>query len=217
MLVCTICGLTRDTQSKMDRHMENHIEGGDDTFSCKKCNVTFKSNDDLKKHNIDSHKSYKPCRNYATNNCQYEDECDFNHTTLQGDEQICYRCGKKFNKKHLLLTHIKNVYGDTPCRKFLENKCSYGSRCVFSHNVTNVQDKSSNTRPALNVQNNPHNYEVSHEIPQQVFQSTPTSGVQVVGQQKKSVMILNMNNMAIQMNQMMVQMSNLMSSMTQSQ
>ena len=48
MFVCTICGLTRDTQSKMDRHMENHIEGGDDTFSCRTCNVTFKGNDDLK-------------------------------------------------------------------------------------------------------------------------------------------------------------------------
>ena len=93
---------------------------------------------ELDKHIIDHHKSYKPCRNLATNNCEYE-ECRFEHTILQNGEVLCFKCELKFTKKSLLLNHIKSSHDD-PCLKYLEGKCTYGRRCVYRHIETAAQN-----------------------------------------------------------------------------
>ena len=110
------------------------------------------------------------------------------------------------------------MHGDTPCLRFLEQKCFYGSRCVFSHNVTSAQNvpnfpsgtriqaqqiiTQQNVMSAQNVQNiSSGTSEALHMRTQQDFQQIPTSKIMVVGNQNNSEMMMNINNMAINMNQ----------------
>ena len=114
----------------------------------------------------------------------------------------------------------------------LEIKCSYGSRCVFSHNLTsaqNVPNSTAGTRiqaqqiitqqnvtSAQSVQNiTPGTNEATQKRTQQDFQQNPTSKSTVVGNQNNSEIMININNMAMKMNQMLTQMTNLMVNMNQ--
>ena len=100
---------------------------------------SLKQKNELDIHIKGDHKPYKPCRNFATNNCEYNEKCRFDHIVLQKGEHTCYKCGLKFTNKSLLLNHIKishNYLG----LKHLDGKCTYGSKCLYKHAETNSLD-----------------------------------------------------------------------------
>ena len=99
---CPICGHTGNTKSKIEKHMEchdkdeedstflcadcsfqsmnrdqllEHLETKHDKHICNICNIACKSGNDLNKHTAQSHKSHKPCREFATISCDYKSEC----------------------------------------------------------------------------------------------------------------------------------------------
>ena len=127
------------------------------------------SKEDLDKHIIENHKSYKPCRNFATNNCEYT-RCRYEHIILKTGEQMCYKCGDKFSRKSFLLNHIRNNH-DEPCLKYLEGNCTHGIKCVFKH--TSAQRVA--ITPAAN------------ESQRSDFLLTPASGKRLLGDQEKTL------------------------------
>ena len=88
------------------------------------------------------------------------------------------------------MNHIKNKHND-PCCKYLEGKCSYGTKCVFKHTA----------KIAQNVARSPKQTEG-----QQDFLTAPTNDNRLVGfQVTQEQLMMNMNSMVIQMSQMMKQ------------
>ena len=141
-------------------------------------------------HIVHQHKSYKPCRNYATQSCEYK-PCRFNHEVLQRGEQMCYKCGKKFNSKGELLNHIRNNHDD-PCLKFIQGTCSYGTRCMFKH-VMPTESNMTRSAPEIQITN------------PQVFPQLPTTGNRLVGpaNSQENMMDQMVNQLTILMSQMM--------------
>ena len=109
-----------------------HLEIKHDKHICNNCNIACKSRNDSNKHIAESHRSHKPCRDYATNSCEYK-ECRFRHIKLQHNEQICYTCGIKSQTIKDLMVHIKDIHGSQPCTKFAKGQCDRGSRCWYNH------------------------------------------------------------------------------------
>ena len=131
-LQCTVCNIVFRNLENLSIHMNST------------CQEKFKTKSDLDIHIIAEHKSYKPCRNFATDSCEYT-KCRYNHTVLKKGEHLCYKCGDIFNKKSVLLNHIKNIHNDL-CLKYLEGICTYGSRCVYIHTETIAQDVVTNSK-----------------------------------------------------------------------
>ena len=135
-LECPVCGLQKNTKKQMERHMICHEDDEEDSefpctkcpyqamnrdqllehlarthryLTCNKCNICFKSKQELNSHILDHHKSHKPCRNYASGSCEYEEEeCRFKHIKLGENQQICYNCGVITQTVKDLMNHIKN-------------------------------------------------------------------------------------------------------------
>jgi hypothetical protein len=156
---CPICGHTSNTIIEIERHMKCHDDKEEDSmFNCKECDFQSMNNDQLKKHLVikhemytcntcniicngkeelnthilRKHKSNKPCKNFASNSCDYE-ECRFKHIILKDNEHICYNCGEKTSSLRSLMKHIQEEHGSQPCLKFSQNKCSRGQLCWYSH------------------------------------------------------------------------------------
>ena len=167
---CPICGHTGNTRSKIEKHMEchdndeedstflcvdcsfqsmnrdqllEHLETKHDKHICNTCNIACISRNDLNKHIAQSHKSHKPCREYATNSCDYKSECKYRHIKLKHNEQICYTCGKRTQTIKELMAHIKDVHGSQPCTKYAKGQCDRGSKCWYNHSKTNIHSNQS--------------------------------------------------------------------------
>ena len=107
--ICNICG--QYYEDELNEHINRkhmqlpfqsppNINQTKSRLSCRSCNVCYETKPELQRHNYENHKSYKPCRNFATTICNNDEyECSYNHTILQENEVICYRCGDKFNRK----------------------------------------------------------------------------------------------------------------------
>ena len=161
-------------------HTQNNLR-----FKCEICLINFNNQREINTHNKKRHnKYYKPCQNFATNNCEYNKEYHFHHVILNQGEHICYKCGEICSNKTLLMGHITSEHGEEQCKKFAAGRCNFGDRCLFKHTNIIVQ----------NVQNSQHN-----EAPQ-VFQNTPTTGQQLMVGQEERVLLQTMNQL---MNQMM--------------
>ena len=158
---CPICGLTRNNKNQMEKHMKNHDDDEEDgmftcteecqyqtmnrdqliehlerkheIYTCSKCKKSCNGNKELNLHIIEKHMSHKPCRNYATDSCEYRSECNFKHIKLKQNEHICYNCGVKTSALKDLMAHIKEAHGSEPCRKYAEGKCDRNTRCWYSH------------------------------------------------------------------------------------
>ena len=101
------------------------------SYKCNNCEKTFSGKQELTSHINNSHKTYKPCIN--CDKCERED-CRYNHNKLQGNQEICYKCGLEFTSKTNIINHIKTIHGSEICHKFLQNECSRSSKeCIFSH------------------------------------------------------------------------------------
>ena len=160
---CPICAFTGKTKSKIEKHMTcrdhdeedstflcgdcpfqcmnrdqllEHLETKHEKHICNTCNIACKSKTFLNKHILESHQSYKPCRDYATNTCDYKSGCRFRHIKLKKDEYICYTCGLRIQTLRDLMAHIKEIHGSQACTKFAKGQCDRGSRCLYSHSKT---------------------------------------------------------------------------------
>ena len=107
---------------------------------------------------------------------------------LQKGEQLCFKCGDKITKKSVLLNHIKTHHND-PCLKYLEGKCTYGSRCVYKHTNTIVQDVERSF--ANSPTETPNIY--SH----QDFPQVPPTEKRLVGTKNKKLIQLNSPNLSM--------------------
>ena len=87
---------------------------------------------------MQNHKSHKPCRDFATNSCEYRSECRYKHIKLQKNEQICYTCGEKTQTIKDLMIHIKETHGSHSCTKFSRGQCDRGSRCWYKHEQISI-------------------------------------------------------------------------------
>ena len=107
---CNICGKTRNTKSKMEKHMNDHEEDNDDvSATCTKCSYQTTRRDDLIKHISKAH----------------------------GINQIlekCNQCDNKFKTEKDLTNHIKeNRKTHKPCDYFKEDRCDLDAECRFKH------------------------------------------------------------------------------------
>ena len=227
---CPICGLGRKTRGQVEQHMTTHEKQEEDSqfnckdcqyqtmnrdqlyqhmdlihkkFECNLCNTLFKTRKDLNIHSKEAHnKKFIPCRNFPSKKCEYDSECSFLHIILNQGEHVCFKCGDVFKNKTLMVNHIKSDHGQETCKRFQENKCSFGEKCFYRH-ILNA--RSVRTPQESSVPTSPHT------ITPQVFQQAPTSWNRVVGPQIQSEMIMNMNQMSRQMGIMMSQMSQVLS------
>ena len=146
-LQCTVCDLYFENLDQLSRHVNMTHKGNDEDvqskeiniseLTCRNCQNTFNSKNELNKHIATDHISYKPCRNFATNSCDYQEECRFYHTILRAGESICFKWGDRFSKKSSLFSHLKTDHNE-PCLKYHQGTCTYGKSCVFDHTVTGV-------------------------------------------------------------------------------
>ena len=163
---CPICGKTRNTRSKLEKHMSDHEEDIDDgsatcricshqtrseeelkkhilvaheIFKCTQCHITLKTKRDITTHMKENHKSYKPCDYFLEDRCDLDGECRYNHVKLKPGQQICYKCGDKFNLKSDMRRHIVETHGNDICHKFMQNNCT-ARKCFFSHDVITAQN-----------------------------------------------------------------------------
>ena len=211
-LQCTACDLYFENLDQLSRHVNMTHKGNDEDvqsketniseLTCRNCQNTFNSKNELNKHIATDHISYKPCRNFATNNCDYQEECRFDHTILKAGESICFKCGDRFSKKSSLLSHLKTDHNE-PCLKYLQGTCTYGNSCVFDHTVTGVTNVVRNQRK--NESGAPH-LESNSDFP-----TLPTTEKRLVGTKiSTDQLMMNMNNMITQMSQIMTRMENVM-------
>ena len=110
---CEICGFTRNYQSQIMKHMKIHDMNEEDcSFNCKvcsyqsknrdqltehikmtnkteptcrTCNKSCSSKEELDNHIFENHRSYKPCKNFPTNEYEYDDEFRYRHIILKQD------------------------------------------------------------------------------------------------------------------------------------
>ena len=108
----------------------------EETYQCTPCDLFFKTRNDLNKHMAEKHKSWKPCRKFQTNNCEFDSDCMFNHIKLGENEQICFKCGRIFKSKHEMMKHVQEVH-PTPCYRHRVGQCTFGNKCIFIHEEVN--------------------------------------------------------------------------------
>ena len=149
------------------------------------CNKPFRTKRELSHHMSADHKSYKPCDYFKEGKCDVDGECRYNHEILEPGQEICFKCGDKFNSKRDLRRHIEEIHGHEICHRYIQNKCTV-RRCLFSHimpNAPNV-DRISQRRVA--------------PVPTQAdFHSLPTAGPvvwsQAVAQGPKAPVMSNLS------------------------
>ena len=147
---CQFCDLEFDTKQALDKHINiKHLKRSE--LNCNICGIQFQMKYQLREH-IKEHKTHKPCRKFADNNCEFDRECRFNHIILSASQVICFECGSFFTDKTQLMKHIEEVHGSTPCNKFAEGKCTFGNKCIYKHDPTVHQAQQPNQ-----IETNPKN------------------------------------------------------------
>ena len=87
-----------------------HKKSGELKIKCYQRDLDFESEKEVKSHIRNNHKTYKACKNFVANQCQYaEDECSFNHIILQLDQHLCFKCN--------IQIFLKNRYDESCQRK----------------------------------------------------------------------------------------------------
>ena len=153
--ICEICNYQSNNRDQVNEHISTVHENSENmTHDCRSCDSNFNSKTELNTHIIDQHKSHKPCRNFATNSCEY-DICRFNHVILKEKERICFKCGDRMSNQALLIMHMKQAHISEPCKNFLANKCSFGTKCMFSHSASIVRNVASAVTVPRASQNTP--------------------------------------------------------------
>ena len=132
---CQECSYQTNNRDQLSEHIAKaNKQANQATFKCTPCQLDFRNQREMNIHNRNIHrKSFKPCRNFPSNNCEYDSDCNFYHVILEQGEHICYKCADVFKDKTLLMNHISKEHGQEICKKFLENKCHFGYKCLLRH------------------------------------------------------------------------------------
>ena len=69
-------------------------------------------------HKKQNHRTIKLCKNYETNNYEFDSDCLYNHIALKDGEFICFICGHRFHVKRNLENHIQTTHGHIHCQIF---------------------------------------------------------------------------------------------------
>ena len=116
----------------------NEEEGA--PLSCKFCNESFKTlNDLIKQEKLKHIENVSFCRNFSTNSCIYGDKnCWFVHEEEPEpvDTYKCNLCESEFNSPPEFLRHRKKYHEQNVpiCNKFESGECIFGSeKCWFNH------------------------------------------------------------------------------------
>ena len=133
--LCDKCDLQFNTREARTKH-KNVAHNNNPENECKFCEMKFTSRSTLNRHMMENHYSFKPCSKFAVNKCEFDNDCRFNHVILQDGQHICFKCGNKFNDKTVMIKHVIEIHGKTPCKKFMMNQCRFpSSQCFFSHEM----------------------------------------------------------------------------------
>ena len=107
-------------------------------FTCDQCNANLSDKNTLRKHILQSHKSFWPCRNYFApeSQCRYEKLCHFSHVAVAEGRQRCYKCGIEVISVTLLMEHRKTQHKEK-CKDALLNRCRFNQQsCYLNHTNT---------------------------------------------------------------------------------
>ena len=138
---CTHCDLEFNTKQALDKHMDiKHLKKS--ALYCNICSMQFQMKYQLRNHMTEEHKTHKPCRKFATNSCEFDADCRFNHIILEQNQAICFQCGNIFDDKRSLMRHIEEQHGSILCNKFAAGKCTYGNKCLYKHDSNLNQEHS---------------------------------------------------------------------------
>ena len=180
-------------------------------FSCRKCGKLCKELNDLKKHLISEHKTYRPCKNFSSNpsedKCSWKEKCGYSHTVLEPGTCRCWDCGKIFNNKNELMIHRK-INHDLPfCNKYNSgNGCNKPDNdCWYPHKTKH--EVRTNSQLCENI-NKPASYakvtSSEQDFPKVTqFKTTPTETEPNSQTRTEQIMIETMNMMKEQNKTMM--------------
>lgn len=135
---CNECSYQTNNMDQLVEHIARaHKQTNPTTFKCNICQLDFRNQKEINIHNKNFHrKSFKPCRKFPSNYCEYNSECNFYHIILEQEELICYKFRDTFNDKTVVVKHIKKEHGHEIYKKFLDSKCYFGVKCLFRHTNT---------------------------------------------------------------------------------
>ena len=156
---CQDCDLEFNTREALEKHKDiKHLKKS--PLNCMICDTQFQMKYQLRNHMTEQHKTHKPCRKFATNKCEFDSECRFNHIILEPNQMICFDCGTIVNDKTLLMKHIEKEHGSTPCNKFASGRCTFGNKCLYRH-ITNNEPTSKES----NETNSNQDFQMSQQNP----------------------------------------------------
>ena len=144
---CIKCDFQGNSKEALKKHKTNkHVKISE--HICKFCEMKFIFRYQLTSHILENHGTYKPCSNFAKNNCEFDSECRFNHIIIEDGNYICFECGNIFNNKTFMMKHIAEKHSSILCNKFASGRCTYGSRCIYKHEAQ--EPKTNRTNPTNN-------------------------------------------------------------------
>ena len=134
---CNDCAHQTNSEDSLKEHLDNthhkskQIKSVNQEFPCNHCTANFTDRKELEEHRKQLHKSFKPCRNLP--DCQYAENCIFNHEEVKNKLYLCYECGVESKTLGELMNHRKNNHTMNTCTKFQENMCKFTSEsCWYS-------------------------------------------------------------------------------------
>ena len=78
---------------------------------CDQCGQILTDMATLRKHVLQTHKSFRPCRNYVAqgSQCKYREACHFSHVAVAQNMQRCYKCGVEVLSVTSLMEHRNSI------------------------------------------------------------------------------------------------------------
>ena len=166
---CRKCDYQAEDGYDLDGHFwSEHDEEESAPLTCKFCDESFKTLNDLMKHKKLKHiENVSFCRYFSTNSCIYGDKnCWFVHEEEPEpvDTYKCNLCESEFNSPPEFLRHRKKYHEQIVplCNKFDSGECIFGrEKCWFNHktdsedtNVKKIKDgKFENVKVSKNCKN----------------------------------------------------------------
>ena len=130
---CQECDFQGTTEIQVRKHynLKHTMRGSDcrEPIKCKICGDEFTEKLNIMMHRKTNHiGSVATCRNFENEICSYtSDACWWNHEEKRNCSANiqCYICGKSFEKKSDLMSHMKKNHIDLvqQCNKFMNAEC----------------------------------------------------------------------------------------------
>ena len=102
---------------------------------CDSCVKIFTEDRAFRKHILNTHKNYKPCKNSfnGPDIYKFEQGCHFSHVPVPRDKDKCYKRGSEFDSIATLIKHRKTVHKGR-CKDAIKDKCRLNQNtCYLNH------------------------------------------------------------------------------------